>query len=150
MSLSKVCTECIHYLQVVAEISERLIAIEAKQTADPAGRVIVIHMGRWSSTARPTLSALRGEHAVIVGLPDAVALSQVVLTATAVEPLACCARASVMARLAATAASTATTLASWEVVERLKGLTIGTPSLPVRNNPTRLNGPPGLSAFRVP
>src|SRR3954451_20188896 len=72
--------------RVVPELPRAAVAVEAQYPANPAGAMIVIDvLGTGSHSRRGPCSLGRGSHEV--GLPDAVAPTQAVLTGSAAEPL---------------------------------------------------------------
>jgi hypothetical protein len=84
----------------VADIAERLIAVEAQHAADLAGLVIVINMLRIRLVTDRTHPALRSQHPVDIWLANAVPPPKVVFAAAAVEALAGLAPSCVVAFLA--------------------------------------------------
>lgn len=70
---------------VVANVTQRLVAVEAENAAHLAGRVIVVDVLRWPG-ARGAGAALRFDHRVDVGRRESVAAAKVILPAAAVQP----------------------------------------------------------------
>src|SRR4051794_38382644 len=71
----------------VTELAKTTVAVEAEYPAHPPGAMIVVQMLRVGSPADRAHATLFGEQLVELLLPHAVALTQVVLTIAAVEPL---------------------------------------------------------------
>lgn len=80
----EVVDEVVEDRDVIADIAEGLVAVEAEQAAHLPGRVVVIHMLgiRLPASRAPTI--LHRKDALDVHLPDAVPATKVVLAATAV------------------------------------------------------------------
>src|SRR3954470_16366498 len=87
-------------LRAVPELPQTAVAVEAQYPAHPAGAMIVIDVLGIRPAADRAHAPLLGKQLVDLGLPDPVAVSQVVFTPSAVKPLLQRLATRVVARLA--------------------------------------------------
>ncbi len=153
---SQVCDRPGQGVEVVLELAETAVAVEAEYPADPSGAMIVVQMFRIGTPADRAHVALLGQELLELLLPDPVATTQVVLTTTAVEPLPRFLALLVVARLAVSAVTTPPGPIAREVVKHFRLAACRATTVAIRNgwqlphlSPLLLLQAPGVARLRT-
>src|SRR3954447_2103827 len=137
----QVVDQSLKHLDVVARVAESLVAVEAQDAADPAGRVVMIDV-LGLAVAHRTGAALRFDHRMDIGRGDPVSAAEMVVTGVAVKALNALLRHRVVARTTIGSQSVASSSVPAEHRYRLGRRTTRTVFLPVRHYATPLHDAP--------